>query len=137
MLGREKDMANKILSVSIMIPIVLALVSLFYREHTFQLLFCMGRMEQFYYHLHYPFSKQIRGHGLALGFFHPFRIIINILIYSFFIVVPTLYARIFKFRKCQDLSISGTLSTNISWKFKKHDLIAEGEGSEYTEQFLQ
>ena len=112
MLGREKEIANQILRVSIMTPCAMSFLSLLHREHTFQVLFCMGRMEQFYYHLRFPFSNQIGGAGITLKFFHPFRISVNVFTFSFFIVVPVLYSRIFKFRKSQDELISGKTIIN-------------------------
>ena len=107
LIGKEKQLGNKILKFSIYTPLVLGLLAFYYRENTIQFLFCMGKMEQFYFDLRFPVSKQIGGAGVTLEFFNPFRLSVNILGYSFFFIVPTLYYKIFRFRRIQDTSVLG------------------------------
>ena len=107
MIGREKLLGNQILRFSIYTPLVFGLLAFYYKENTLPFLFCMGKMEWFYFDLHFPISNQIGGAGVTLEFFNPFRISVNIIGYSFIIIVPTLYYKIFKFRKVQDTSILG------------------------------
>ena len=67
----------------------------------------MGKMELFYVDLKDPFSPPPGGAGIKLPFFHPFRLGVNIVIYSFLVAIPILYYKIFKFRQKQDTSITG------------------------------
>jgi hypothetical protein len=83
------------------------MLSLIYRESTFNFLSCMGKMEMFYFDLKHPFSTPIGGAGIKLPFFNPFRLIVNMVGYTFIFVVPFLYYKIFKFRQKQDNSVQG------------------------------
>ena len=107
MIGREKNIGKQIIRLSVSTSVGISLLSLLYRDHTFHYLFCMGRMESFYFDIESPFSSLSGGAGIKLDFFNPFRLSVNIVGYSFLFVVPTLYAKIFQFRKLQDTSISG------------------------------
>ena len=67
----------------------------------------MGKMERFYFDLKHPFSPPIGGTGIKLPFLNPFRMIANMVGYTFIFVVPLLYFKIFKFRQKQDNSVQG------------------------------
>ena len=83
------------------------MLSLIYRESTFNFLSCMGKMEMFYFDFRHPFSTPIGGTGIKLPFFNPFRLSVNMVGYTFIFVVPLLYYKIFKFRQKQDNSVQG------------------------------
>ena len=92
------------------------MLSLIYRESTFNFLFCMGKMEMFYFDLKLPFSPPIGGAGIKLPFFNPFRLSVNMVGYTFIFVVPLLYYKIFKFRKKQDNSVQGTEDRRLDYE---------------------
>ena len=83
------------------------MLSLIYRESTINFLFCMGKMEIFYFDFKLPFSPPIGGAGIKLPFFNPFRLSVNMVGFTFIFVVPVLYYKIFKFRQKQDNSVQG------------------------------
>ena len=106
-IGREKQIGNQILKISIFISLWIGLMSLIYRDTHFAFLFCMGKAEMFYINLHHPFSPLIGGTAIKLPFLNPFRMIANMVGYTFIFVVPLLYFKIFKFRQKQDNSVQG------------------------------
>jgi hypothetical protein len=106
-MGKEKQIGNQILKLSFYTSLGIALLSLKYRENTSYFLFCMGKMELFYFDLKHPFSPPLRGAYIKLPLFNPFRLSVNIVGYAFFVVIPILYYKIFKFRQKQDTSIKG------------------------------
>jgi hypothetical protein len=106
-MGKEKHIGNQILKISLSTSLGIGMVSLIYRESTFYYLFCMGKMEMFYFDLKQPFSPPIGGTAIKLPFFNPFRISVNTVYYTFIFVVPLLYYKIFKFRQKQDNSVQG------------------------------
>ena len=106
-MGREKQIGNQILKISLCTPLGIGMLSSIYRENTFYFLFCMGKMEIFYLDLKHPFSPLIGGAAIKLPFFNPFRLSANMVSFAFVFVVPLLYYKIFKFRQKQDNSVKG------------------------------
>ena len=107
MVGKEKIIGNQINKLTVSISMMLFLLSFIYRDYNYNFLFCMGKMEWFYFDLKNPFSPPVGGAGIKLSFFNPFRLSVNAVLYAFIGVVPTLYYKIFKFRQQQDSSVSG------------------------------
>ena len=107
MIGREKHIGNQILKISLYTSLGIGMLSLIYRESTLNFLFCIGKMEMFYFDLKHPFSPPIGGTQIKLPFFNLFRLSINLVGSTFIFVVPVLYYKIFKFRQKQDDSVKG------------------------------
>ena len=106
-MGKEKQFGNHILKLSLYTSLGIGLLSLKYRENTSYFLFCMGKMELFYFDLKHIFSPTLGGAGIKLPFFNPFRLSVNMVGFTFIFVVPVLYYKIFKFRQKQDNSVQG------------------------------
>ena len=107
MVGREKNIRQHILRLTINIPIALGLASWIYRENIHIFLNCMGKMELFLFDLDNPFLPFVGGVLIKLSLLNPFRICANIVAFAFTVVVPILYFNIFKFRLHQDDKVSG------------------------------
>ena len=106
-IGREKDLGQKIQDLTVYLSVGLGVISLVYRESIIVFLLCMGKEEMFRFDLENFFQQSMGRMGIKLTFFHPFRLSVNMIIFSFIFVVPILYNWIFKFRKKQDTNIQG------------------------------
>ena len=107
MIGREKDLGQTIQNLTVFVSLGLGVISYFYGESTHIFLLCMGKEEMFRFDLDNFFEQSMGGMGIQLTFFHPFRLSVNMSIFSFIFVAPILYNMIFKFRKKQDTNIQG------------------------------
>ena len=107
MINNEKRIGSCILKCVACTSMWLGLACIYHRDHMRMFLECMGRSEWFIMNLKNPFLPFDRGEGIALEFFNPFRLSINIIAFSFIIVVPVLYYKIFQFRAKQDSRIQG------------------------------
>ena len=113
MVGLEKIVGEKILHCSVCVALGMGLATIPHRDSMRMYLDCMGRSEWFLLNLANIFSPSVGGTGIRLGFFNPFRLIANINIFSFILLVPCLYLRIFIFRNIQDRRIAGKITRNI------------------------
>ena len=109
MINKEKRIGASILKCVACSSIGLGLACISYKDHMNTYLECMGRNELFIMNLKNPFLPVLRGSGIALDIFHPLRLIINIVTFSYILVVPLLYCNIFRFRAKQDNKIQGTV----------------------------
>ena len=107
MVGREKSVGQRILHLSLYIPLGIGLASWLYRENCNIFLACMGKMELFVLDLENPFLPFIGGEMIKLSLFHPFRFCANVVAFSFTVIVPILYFLIFRFRLYQDTHVLG------------------------------
>ena len=107
MMGREKDLGQRIQDLTVFVSVGLGVISLVYRESIRIFLLCMGKEERFRFDIE-NFARQFQGGiEIKLPFFHPFRLSVNMAVFSHIFVVPILYFTIFTFRKKQDTSIQG------------------------------
>ena len=83
-------------------------MSVVFRDNTLKFLLCRGKEERF----EFDFKDIDHGFGggasLNLGILHPFRFLLNIALFSFVMIVPMLYYKIFNFRKEHDTSVQGS-----------------------------
>ena len=107
LIGRERRLGSLILKMSMCTSVGIGILSLIHKDHVFNYLFCMGTLENFYFNIEHPFSSPVGGAGIKLSFFNKYRLSTNLASFAFIFVVPTLYFKIFQFRKKQDTSISG------------------------------
>ena len=88
----------------------MGLISGIYKENSLMFLLCMGKEERF----RFDFKETIRpfpkGASMNLEYMHPYRVLLNSAIFSFNIIVPVLYYKIFNFRKAHDNSLTGNFS---------------------------
>ena len=115
MVGREKDFGHQIVCLSVCTSLGIGLTSLIYRENMRMFLECMGKSEWFILDLQNPFLTIVGGSAIKLNFFNPFRLSVNTVVFAFFVVVPILYYKIFRFRQKQDTSIAGMAKHKISY----------------------
>ena len=107
MIGREKELGQQIQNLTVCLSVGLGVISLFYKESINIFLLCMGKEERFKFDVENFDQRFPGGSGIKLTFFHPFRLCVNLAVFSFIFVVPILYHMIFKFRRKQDRSIQG------------------------------
>ena len=95
-----------------LVPVCLGVLSGIFVENNWRYPVCMGREEIFHYDLD-DFLKDNGlplwdyGRGIHLPLYHPFRLLSNILMFSFIFVVPVTYMAIYYFRKRQDIAVQG------------------------------
>ena len=69
---------------------------------------CMGRQEQFLYSVPNFFKeKTYQANRINLPLLSPYRLFINIKMLAFVVIIPVLYALIYKFRRNHDMQITG------------------------------
>ena len=103
-----KARLGKILNIfTFLIPLVLCLPTHYFREDKFVFLQCLGREEDFYYNTDDFFLPVIREVGIRQPLYHPFRLVTNLVIYIYTIVVPVGYYKIYKFIKKHNLQVKG------------------------------
>jgi hypothetical protein len=107
MIGREKDVGNQIHKFAVLTSLFIGVISIAYSKSSLIFLTCMGKEERFRFDFTDLGEKNINGVGTNLEFLNPFRILVNLTTMLFIFVVPTLYYKIFQFRKEQDSSIQG------------------------------
>ena len=107
MMGRENQIGNIILNMLVSTSVVMGLGSLLQPGHTHVFLLCMGRQEHFIMDLENIFQPFIRGIETTLPIYHPFRLGLHLSVFSFILIVPLLYFKIFMFRRTQDTSVKG------------------------------
>ena len=107
LVGREKNVRQHILRLTINVPIGIGIASWLYRENVHIFLNCMGKMELFMFNLDNPFQPFVGGWLIKLSLLNPFRFCVNAVSFSFTVVVPILYFNIFKFRLYQDANAPG------------------------------
>ena len=95
------------MNVTAICSIFVGILSFYYRNNTHIFLLCMGREEWFAYDLNNMSHKLVGATGLNLEHTHPWRILMCVALLGFNILVPMLYYKIFKFRKEQNISITG------------------------------
>jgi hypothetical protein len=119
MVGKETKVGNQIRDLVVLFSIGIGMSSLVYSENTFIFLVCMGREEKFEFNFDNFVEEFVGGITFKLEMFHPFRFSVNMAVFSFILVVPILYHKIFNFMNAQNTSIKGMskqiLSSYISF----------------------
>ena len=101
-----------------LVPICLTIMSLVYAENMFRYTVCMGREEIFLYDLEDLLADLgipvwDYGRAMSLPFYHPVRLLMNVLQFSFILVVPFSYIAIYCFRKNHDRQVHGSSSDQL------------------------
>ena len=109
MMGRENQIGNLILNLLVTSSVVMGLGSLLQPGHTHVYLLCMGRQEHFIMDLENIFQPFIRGIETTLPIYHPFRLGLHLSVFSFILIVPPIYLKIYMFRRIQEASIKGIM----------------------------
>ena len=119
MVGKEMHVGNQIRDSVVLCSIGIGMSSFVCSENIFVFLICMGREEQFEFDTDNFFLEFAGGANIKLEMFHPFRFSVYMAVFSFILVVPILYHKIFNFMKAQNTSIKGMskqiLSSYISF----------------------
>jgi hypothetical protein len=112
MVGKETKVGNQIRDLVVLFSIGIGISSHVYSENTFIYLLCMGREEKFEFNFDNFFQEFVGGIHFKLEMIHPFRFSVNVAAFSFILVVPILYHKIFNFMKAQNTNIKG-MSTKM------------------------
>ena len=113
MIGVEKKVGAKILKYSACLAMCMGLATVMYKDSMRMYLDCMGKNELFIFDMEDMFLPPVGGAGISLGFFNPFRLTVNFMMYAFVFLVPWLYFRIFKFRQTQDRNVTGKIDNRL------------------------
>ena len=117
--GKEKRIGKAVHYFLLFNMLLIGILSLPFANNVLLFLLCMGREEHFVMDLENPHYTKIKGVGIALPFFHPYRLLVNVTVFAFFLIVPFLYLRIFTFRWTHDSNIKG-ISLNLSKILRFH-----------------
>ena len=107
LLGIENKRGKQIHTLTTIISVGLGIYSAFYGPNSLLWLLCMGREESFKFDFGNIFKNYAGGVGFNMMFSHPFRIVLNLVMFVFIFGVPILYYKVFKFRQVQDNSVQG------------------------------
>ena len=113
MIGVEKKIGAKILKYSACLAMGMGLATVLYKDSMRMYLDCMGKNERFIFDMGNMFVPTVGGAGIRLGFFNPFRLSVNFVMYAFVFLVPCLYFRIFQFRQTQDRKVTGKIDNRL------------------------
>ena len=117
MVGNEKKAGKVIMDLTAAFSVSIGCMSIVYRDNGHVFLLCMGSEEGFKFNMENMSHKFVGGAGYNMELSHPFRVLLNVAIFSFVIVVPLLYYKIFKFRKDQDISVQGNMTKSFKQCF--------------------
>ena len=122
MIGREKNVGQRIRDFAVYFSLGIGLASFVYSDSLYIFLICMGKEERSKFDLENFGQPPLGGVEIKLNFFNPFRLSVNIAAFSFIFVVPIFYYKIFKFRRMQDASVQG----NSKLIARKHFISTNG-----------
>ena len=103
----EKRVSRTIFNINLLAPVVIALMTLLHLQNLRLYLKCVGKEEQFLFKFPSFFSNIPSGTSIKLPFLHPFRLAFNIIAFSFILVVPYFYYKIYTFRESQATQVPG------------------------------
>ena len=107
-------LAVHLMLINNLVPIALSVMSLIYANDIFRYTVCMGREEIFLHdldHLLEDVGLPVWSYGrfISLPLYHPVRLAINVVSFSFTLVVPFAYIAIYCFRKNHDRQVQGII----------------------------
>ena len=101
------ELGRHIAHAAVLIPSALGVSNFLFLNNIKTFLVCLGREEAFHHNLTGFLDEKGGGGYYNLQFLHPFRLTANIIAFSFIVVLPFLYYKIFKFRERQDHTLKG------------------------------
>ena len=102
------QLGRNLIHAAILIPSAVGLSNFLFLNNIKTFLVCLGREEAFHHNLTDFLDVEKGGGGYYnLHFLHPFRLTANFIAFSFILVLPSLYYKIFKFRDRQDHTLKG------------------------------
>ena len=103
----EKLVSQMVYKFTVWVPILYGVVTPFFFWKIRIFCICMGAEEQFLFKTTDFLLNVSFGSSFKLSFLHPFRLLFNIIAFSFIFVVPVFYFIIYKFRDSQSSTVPG------------------------------
>ena len=111
-------LANLLLVVNHLVPVLCSAGAVVFAADMWQYTVCVGREETFLVDLDNLAGGRRTGvwrvgRVISLPLYHPFRLGMNLVNFSYMLVVPVSYVAIYRFRKKQDTNVLGTLRRHL------------------------
>ena len=110
----ERKLSRMIYKAILTSSVLFGVTTFFHLSRINLYLRCNGQEERFLYNFpDFFFNPSPSSKGsqfIKLPFFHPYRLALNTMAFSFILIVPYLYLRIYKFRNYQAFSVQGIKS---------------------------